>query len=413
MQPVTGTTAVDAIIARRSVATQFHPLVSARKRSVVGFEALSRGIEPSSGRSIPPAELFSQAAREGRTLELDRLCRSLAIGRFAAQAGAAEGSLLSLNIDPAILAEANGSGHLINSVRSAGLSPSRVMIEILESGTGDSGALERFVRTYRDLGFLIAIDDIGTGFSNFERISLLKPDVLKLDKSLISRIGGEYHMRAIVRSIVTLSHRIGALVVAEGIETGEQALISLELGIDMLQGYYFCTPQDSIPLAMSMADEKLLSISRILKEQTIRKIDSRKKKHMRYGSIINDMIEALSSVSENDFDTVLRGRIGKHEGIECAYVIDESGIQVSDTVFQVAPPPSSGFFFQPGRRGSDQSGKDYFFLVASGLPRFTTEPYISLASRNLCITISAPFEDTQGRKRILCIDALYDEGGPA
>ncbi len=411
MQQVTGTTALETIIARRMVATQFHPLVSVRKRSVIGFEALSRGIDPSSGEGISPFELFSQAARECRTLELDRLCRSLAIERFAAQTNLTDSGLLSLNIDPAILAEATGSGHLINRVRSAGLNPSGIMIEILESRINDAGALASFVRTYRDLGFLIAIDDIGTGFSNFERISLLKPDVLKLDKSLISRLGSEYHMRAIVRSIVTLSHRIGALVVAEGIETEEQAIIALELGVDMLQGYYFCTPQDSIPLAMSMADEKLCSISRILKEQTIMKIDSRKKRHVRYGAIISDMIEALSAVPENDFDTVLRGRVGKHEGIECAYIIDESGIQVSDTVFQVTPPPSSGFFFQPGRRGSDQSGKDYFFLVASGLPRFTTEPYISLASRNLCITISAPFEDTQGRKRILCVDALYDEAG--
>jgi EAL domain-containing protein (putative c-di-GMP-specific phosphodiesterase class I) len=305
MQTVTGTISIETIIARKLVTTRFHPMVSVRKRSVVGFEALSGGINPSSGKGIPPTELFSHAAREGRTLELDRLCRSLAIERFAAQSNLADGSLLSLNLDPSILAEATGSGHLINCVRSLGLNPSRIMIEILESSIGDAGALESFVRTYRNLGFLIAIDDMGTGFSNFERISLLKPDVLKLDRSMISRLASEYHMRAIVRSIVALSHRIGALVVAEGIETEEQALIALELGIDMLQGYYFCTPQDSIPLAMSMADEKLCSISRILKEQTIMKIDSRKKRHVRYGAIISDMIEALSAAHENDFDTVL------------------------------------------------------------------------------------------------------------
>ncbi len=78
--------------------------------------------------------------------------------------------------------------------------------------------------------------------SNLDRISIIKPDILKIDKSLVQSAAGQYHSSEIVKSLVALAHRIGSLVIAEGVETANEAVIALELGVDMLQGYYFAKP---------------------------------------------------------------------------------------------------------------------------------------------------------------------------
>jgi EAL domain-containing protein (putative c-di-GMP-specific phosphodiesterase class I) len=290
------------------------------------------------------------------------------------------------------------------------MQPGRILVEIPESMIGDVDSLVKFVSVYRAKGFLLALDDIGSGLSNLDRISLIKPDILKLDRSLIRSTTFEYHSREIVRSMVNLSHRIGSLVIAGGIETVEEALLSVELGVDMLQGFYFAEP--GVREAQDIPDvtEKVNRIADDFRKNTIQKINARKMQHRKYNHIINDFTCELTKADEESFDTILENLIRANHELECAYILDDRGIQVSSTVF--APDkggPGQGFFFQPGHHGTDQSSKDYFFLLNAGLPKFTTQPYISLASRNVCITISVAFRDINYKKRILCLDITQDD----
>ena len=107
-----------------------------------------------------------------------------------------------------------GSGLLLKAVREAGLSPGQIVIEINESRVLDMEALKDFVETHRALGFLFALDDLGSGFSNLARIGPLKPEILKLDRSLVAGIESDFHKQEVFRALVGLGRRVGSLVLA-------------------------------------------------------------------------------------------------------------------------------------------------------------------------------------------------------
>jgi hypothetical protein len=104
---------------------------------------------------------------------------------------------------------------------------------------------------------------------------------------------------------------------------------------------------------------------------------------------------------------LLGGLLQSFPAIECAFVLDETGVQVSTTVCRnTLEPRRNRVLFRPAPRGTDHSLKDYYFLLRNvELQKFTTDPYVSMASGNLCRTISIGFRDADGQRTyILCID---------
>ena len=402
---------IKGILQPKRVITHFQPIVSIKKNSVIGFEALSRGLVEGGDALIPPRRLFEAAEKQGLAMELDSLCRARAFESYGAMGNDPDRFILTVNLDPSTLREeSSGSKHLLALAESVNMQPEKVLIEIIESRIGDITELEKLVSLYRGYGFLIAFDDMGTGLSNLDRVAVIKPDIVKIDTSLVQDSEKMYHSREIVKSLVSLAHRIGSLVIAEGVETGEQAVNALELGVDMLQGYYFAGPAPAGEDLTKGIAERMESVAANFKQRTVQRINDKKFRHRSYNRIINNLISELSRIPEEEYDTALRSLIKPHSELECVYILDEDGIQLSDTIFSVDGGGSKGFFFQPGSKGTDQSSKDYFFLLSAGLPKYTTAPYISLASRNVCITISVAYRDADFRKRILCMDIIQDNG---
>ena len=129
------------IIENRSIITHFQPQVSLKRKAVVGLEALSRGFDPQSGQIIPPTLLFEQARDRASRLALDRACRTKAVEAFATLHRREKSLMLSMNIDASCInEETRGSSHILNLVNRFGVSPSNVIIEIIES------ALRRYSR---------------------------------------------------------------------------------------------------------------------------------------------------------------------------------------------------------------------------------------------------------------------------
>ena len=248
---------IQEILRKGDVISHFQPIVSIKKKSVIGFEALSRGVTAQAGDLISPKQLYDAAEGEGLTMELDRLCRAKAFESYGATRNDPDRFILTVNLDPSILNEETvGSNHLRSLAESLGMQPGKVLIEIIESRIRDIEALKKFVALYREYGFLIALDDIGTGLSNLDRVSIIKPDILKIDKSLVQDAALHYHSGEIVKSLVSLAHRIGSLVIAEGVETADQAVIALELGVDMLQGFYFAKPGPDLHALMEESNRR-------------------------------------------------------------------------------------------------------------------------------------------------------------
>jgi EAL domain-containing protein (putative c-di-GMP-specific phosphodiesterase class I) len=411
IQPVTEvkrqTLPIEEIIENELIETHFHPIISIKIKKTLGVEALSRGIDPRSGVLIPPALLFSEAANRGLSLELDRICRKVALRNFKKLHEKNPELFLFINLDTSILNKnVVGSGILWKSVSDLEINPKNVVIEIIESKVEDTNNLLTFIKTYKKTGFLIALDDVGAGHSNLDRISLLRPDIIKIDMMFVQGIHNDFYKQELVRHLVRLSHNIRSLVVVEGIEDEHDAITSLELGVDLLQGFYISKPLPAEHLESKDASILVNNIANDFQAHIKRCNTDRKSYFENISAIVDMMVEELCNTSKNDLNEHLGSFLDIFPDIECVYLLDETGIQVSDTICNFDPEKDvKNHLFHPAPCGTDHSLKNYFsFLHNTKQKRYITEPYISFASGNMCITVSRRFYTTEGELWILCID---------
>jgi EAL domain-containing protein (putative c-di-GMP-specific phosphodiesterase class I) len=400
---------IDAILENESIVTYFQPLVSLRKNSIVGFEALARGIHPATQEIVPPHVLFSQQNQDKR-LELDRLCRRKALSTFSTLAEQKQNFLLSLNFDSSLVDRGIvGSGNLIKYIQQFNLDPNQIVIEILESKVHNISALDDFVRLYKSYGFLIALDDIGAGHSNLDRLAQIKPDIVKIDRNLIHNIDQEYYKQEVVKALINLSHQVGAIVIAEGVEEESEVITSVELGADLLQGYYFSHPTAIQQWDREATQTKIHWTSARFRTAQIQKVHQRQKRRRRLEQVITPLLARMKSNRDGVFEPMLAEFIQQDDQIECIYVLDEFGVQVSETICrQECLCQNKQLLFKPAPKGSDQSLKEYYLLINAGLKLFVSETYVSLASGNKCITLSKAFETIANKRYIFCVD-IYPE----
>ena len=232
-----------------TLATHFQPIFQVDRATCAGYEALVRATT-SSGRPMRPEALFAEAVSAGDSVMLDWLCRALHLRSFAT-VDPGDRSLF-INVHPeAAVKESHGARDLDHLIRFYGLTPKRVCIEILEDGCSDEGLLREAVAAYRALGARIAMDDFGIGRSNFDRIVALRPDMVKIDRSILTDAVGDSKSRRMLPGIIELLHEAGALVAIEGIESANEALIAIDSGADLLQGFHLAAP------SATLADEAL------------------------------------------------------------------------------------------------------------------------------------------------------------
>src|SRR4051812_11156409 len=396
------------LLAAEGIATHFQPIFSVRQKSIVGLEALSRGMG-SNGRLIAPCDLFKMAAAERLRGELEALCRKTAVRSFAELASRRDELLLFLNLDLAVTDDHEDlPATLAALVRDANLLPRNIAVEFLESRLEDVGRFGALADALRERGFLVVLDDVGAGHSNLDRIPLFRPDVIKIDRSLISGVREDFYKQETLKSLVSLSRRIGALVVAEGIETEAEAIVAMELGADLLQGFFLSRPQpasafdDGVRVASGI--ERL---AQRFKSHMVNEINERKRQHRRFNVIQNGILCDLTNAQASEFDEILLHLIDDFPKVECVYVLDDAGIQVTETICNTAITQRPGAaMFRPARKGTDHSLKEYYYvLIDVELQKYTTDPYVSLASGNLCRTISACFRDAaNNRLYVLCVD---------
>jgi EAL domain-containing protein (putative c-di-GMP-specific phosphodiesterase class I) len=385
-------------------------------RGIAGVEAVPLGQTSTANQLIPPVTLLQMAVRAGLTAELEHLCRETAVRSFARLQDRPDGLVLFMNLEPAaVLDDCAGAEDLRRLCETVGVSPRNVAIVILESRVDDIARLCRLFARLREFGFLVVLDDVGAGHSNLNRIPLIKPDILKVDRGLITGVHKDYYKQETLKSLVGLSRRTGSLVVAEGVETEDEAIVSLELGADLLQGFFLSRAQelhafDDESLANAVARAE--GLARTFKAHMVSKINQRKLQHRRFNVILNQILCELTSAEASQFDAILSRTIAQHPTVECTYVLDHAGIQITDTILNPGiPRQQTGVMFHPAPRGADHSLKEYcYILMDVELQKFTTDPYVSLASGNLCRTISTAFRDAaNNRMYILCIDVGGDD----
>lgn len=405
----------DDVLRRDRIAIYFQPILSARQRAILGVEALVR-VPLDDGTVIGAPSLLRCAAEDGLLAEFERRCCLKALERFASLPHRRDDHVLFVNLGSWVEHDDQSVvGALIQHLRNLGLSPAQVALEILEDRITDPDRVSHLVRRFRREGFLVVLDDVGTGHSNLERVPLLKPDILKVDRSLIVDIDTDFHKQETLKSLVGLSRRIGALVIAEGVETEREAIVSLELGAELLQGYLLGRP-DSRPTMLRDGSAHprvaIESLAAAFKTYMVDKINQRKLRHRRFNILQNEILCHLSNSDLDRFDDVLHNVIGSYPQVECMYVLDSAGVQITDTVWNPSVHRhDDGHLFRPAPKGTDHSLKEYYYILLDvELQKYTTDPYVSFASGNICHTISTYFRDARNNTLyVLCIDVLAEE----
>lgn len=396
---------VQNLIESGGLLTFFQPIVSVRRKAVMGVEALMRGQHPQTGQILTPKDLVESALAQQVYPQLDRTARNQALAHFF-QRGFHSQILLFLNLDLDLICTDRQVDELIDRVRTLGIAPSSIVLELVESQFDEIERLNRVVSRFREHGMRVAVDDVGAGHSNLERISLIRPDILKIDRSLCAKLGKDHCTEEVFAALAILARKIGALVVAEGIETHRQAVVALERGADLLQGYLIHKPESALSIDIEQARSMACGVAGYFREHMVQSINHNKIERRMHSILLDSMLSEVSIIEQSAFSATLQRSIRSHPDIECAYILDHRGTQVTETVFNVHEMPPVGHLFRPAEKQTDHSLKQYYYaLLDNETNRYVTEPYISLASGHLCRTLSATFRDgLNERLYILCID---------
>jgi len=232
-------------VEREELFLEYQPVVALTDGTVTGVEALLRWRHPERG-VVSPAEFVSAAEETGLIVPigawvLETACRQAQSWHAARPTG--RGLFMSVNVSPRQLCEPGFAAMVVGTLRTTGLDPHRLILEVTESALVDDMREARDqLEQLRTFGVRIAMDDFGAGYSSLGYLRGLPLDIVKIDRMFVAGLGTSGDDRALTLAIVRLLGTIEAHIVAEGIETAEQLAYVRALGVEAGQGFYFSRP---------------------------------------------------------------------------------------------------------------------------------------------------------------------------
>lgn len=391
---------VRGVIENKDIFVEFQPIYSLNTKKVIGLEALARG--DYQGEVISPRFIFNYAKEQGCVLSVDRLCREKAMSAFSKQQESSP--TLFINFETSVLNDVvPGNGEIMKTAAENRISPENIVIELNESYVNDSYDLMMFVDFYRSQGFLIALDNVSTGLDTMNRIMLVNPDIIKIDRAIINSIESNSYNQEVFKSIINTAKRIGAMTVAEGVETVDEVITCMLMGVDYFQGFYFSKPEQfnyifSNEARLKLEDAALKLNLSIKKNPTVVNVQIET-----YKRIIYDLINTLTGVDREDYSSTLAHYVSEHKEVECAFLIDKKGFQFTPTVMREDSEILPGY--TPAPMGVNHDIKNYFYAVKEQIEDpFISGWYISSATGKMCKTISSHLYDSEGNLIVVCID---------
>ncbi len=254
LRPESPTTDLLSVVSDCNLQIAFQPITDLHRARVVGLEALARPPADSTMRSAE--ELFSRADAMGITPALDACARRAILD---ACMPLPQGVLLFINVSAQTLADRHAVRDLCADMARV-LDPSRVVVEITETG-GHEDLIGAAVEMLRDAGFSIALDDLGSGHADLRRLVDLRPEWIKLDRSLTHRIHRDPARARLVASLLTYAGGCPARVIAEGVERPGELTCLRGLGVRFIQGYLLARPSRSHDAARRVAEGRLTRLA--------------------------------------------------------------------------------------------------------------------------------------------------------
>jgi EAL domain-containing protein (putative c-di-GMP-specific phosphodiesterase class I) len=382
----------------------FQPIYSLSHKRVVGYEALLRA-KDNHGQWVSPQLVFSRQEDEASIIYLDRLCRCVHANNFATLED--DVNWLFLNVDPQVVVSGTDYGPYFGELLDlCGIPPHRVVIEVVERAVDDQDRLVETADYYKSLGCLLAIDDFGAGQSNFERIWSLNPHIVKLDRSMVCRASTNKRIRNLMSGIVSLLHQAGSLVLMEGIETEEEAMIAMDSDVDFVQGFFFAQP------AQVRVDgwHASRSFERLFAEyKKWIALDEAAGRERYAGHLMRFMEVAAKVRSGERLDGACSAFFEDPDVLRC-FLLMPDGSQVGKTVVSPLHMENADPRFRPL---DDASSADWFrrhYLKRALIhpeQLQITRPYLSITGAHMCTTLSMMISTPKGG-RVLCCDINCD-----
>ncbi len=226
----------------RALSVVFQPIFALREGRMAGYEALVRG--PAGTMLEPPLQLFDTAREHGLTVELNILCIRETLRAFARRLLA---GTLFLNVSPQLILQPGfDQTRARRFLDDIGVEPGRVVIELTEDYRArDFRQARESLMLYRAMGFRVAIDDLGEGFSSLRLWSELRPEFVKVDKHFVLGVARDPLKLQFLRAIQDIAENCGSLVIAEGIENAEDFRMVKGVGVACAQGWFIGRPAES------------------------------------------------------------------------------------------------------------------------------------------------------------------------
>lgn len=238
------------VISNEQVSVRYQPIIEMRANRTFGFEALSYT------DNVPGLEdaemLFNLAEESDLSVELNRLCRRLALS--GAQ-GWPFNVKLFLNTDPRSIEDiGRDDTEFVGLLRETDIKPESVVLEITErSAITKLAEFKEIIKHFREIGVRIAIDDAGAGYASLNAIASLQPDFLKFDMALVRGIDKDRVKQELLATLQNLARKVGARIIAEGIETENEYNTLLDMGVELGQGYFISPPRTPAELKTYVA----------------------------------------------------------------------------------------------------------------------------------------------------------------
>ncbi len=225
---------------RGEISLMFQPQAALEDGSIIGVEALMRWVHPDLG-AVSPERFIPIAEETGKIVELGRWILEAACREVASWPGHLR---LSVNVSPIQFELVDVVAEVKEALAKSGLPAHRLDIEITEGiFVSNARATIDALQKLRNLGVGIALDDFGTGYSSLSYLGRLPVDKIKIDQSFVRKLPGDQQAGVIIRAVMMLSEALDKVVIAEGIETADQAWMLKMMGCKVGQGYHFGRPR--------------------------------------------------------------------------------------------------------------------------------------------------------------------------
>ena len=400
--------AVEASDAGLRLTSQFQPIFSLSHGCVVGHEALLRATD-GAGQSVAPPQYLSSASFE-TLLWRDRLARTLHAANF--QRLARPEQWLFLNLHPQVFLRApllDQDGFHQQWFQHFGLRAEQLVIEVLEDAVHDRHDFDAAVDLTRRRGCLIALDDFGAGHSNFDRVWRLRPEIVKLDRSLVARAARERPAFRIVSQMVSLLHECGALVLMEGVETETEAFVAIDSDVDLVQGHHFGNPATQLTADAEAA--AVISNAWDSFEQRWR--DDRDSRVTRIRPYRDGLLQGAALLGAGQPLAAAAAALLVLPQVQVCYLLDQGGRQIGLGVKSAAAfDYSRAMVPVQANDGARWSRRGYYRRAIDAVGKVqVTWPYRTVDGLHQCVTGSIAFAvqvDGRPQLRVLCVDVAYD-----